>query len=45
MADVNSLFEILDASDADDLDFARISAQVIIVENPDDSCSCCSSCC
>lgn len=44
MADMNSLFEILDASDADDLDFARISAQIIVVEDPD-SCSCCSSCC
>jgi hypothetical protein len=43
MANMNNLFEILDASDADDLDFARISAQV--EEVIEDSCSCSCTCC
>ncbi len=45
MANMNSLFEVLDASDSDDLNFATIVAQVapdvIVVED----CCCCSCSC
>jgi hypothetical protein len=43
MANMNNLFEILDASDADDLDFAAISAQLSDISIED--CCCCCCCC
>jgi hypothetical protein len=43
MANMNDLFEVLDASDADDLNFAIISAAEadVVIED----CCCCCCCC
>jgi len=43
MADMNSLFEVLDASDSADLNFATIVAQSTDPELED--CCCCTCCC
>lgn len=44
MANMNNLFEILDASDSDDLDFAAISAQALSDISIEDCCCCCCCC-
>ncbi len=44
MANMTNLFEILDASDSDDLDFGAISAQSSAIDITIEDCCCCCCC-